>query len=198
MSDSDLSGVVLVGGRSRRMGRDKARLVWAGVPLWQRQLGVLERAGARPVLLALRPRQRGLGEKKREIRDRQADAGPLSGLQAALSALPVARWVAVLAVDMPQVGPAWFRRLRARCRPGVGAVVVHPEGYEPLAAIYPVTALPVVARRLRDGKLALQGLVAELLRKGQMIALPLPKGEEWRVANWNEPGDVGMKKRRKK
>ena len=170
------------------------RLVLEGIPLWQRQLGILERAGARPVLLGLRARQRSFGDKKREIRDRQTDAGPLSGLQVALSALAKAQWVAVLAVDMPHVGSAWFRRLRARCRPGVGAVVVHPEGYEPLAAIYPLSALPVVVRRLKAGKLALQGLVAELVREGQMIALPLPKGEGWRMANWNEPGDVEQRR----
>jgi molybdopterin-guanine dinucleotide biosynthesis protein A len=192
MATSGLGGVVLVGGRSRRMGRDKAGLSLGGIPLWRRQLGVLERAGARPVLLALRPRQRSFGERGREIRDRQADAGPLGGLHAALSALPSAQWVAVLAVDMPHIDGAWFRWLRALCRPGVGAVVVEPEGYQPLAAIYPASALAVVARRLRGRRLALQGLVAELVRRGQLIALPAPAGERWRAANWNEPADIPL------
>lgn len=194
LPDSDLSGVVLVGGRSRRMGRDKARLLWRGTQLWRRQLHVLERAGARPAQLALRARQHSFGAPGKEIRDQQEDAGPLSGLHAALAASTSAQWVAVLAVDMPHIDPAWFRRLRAHCRPGVGAVVVEPAGYQPLAAIYPRTALPIVARRLRAGQLALQALVSELVRNGQLVALRLPETERWRAANWNEPGDAPGKK----
>jgi molybdopterin-guanine dinucleotide biosynthesis protein A len=180
------------------MGRDKARLLWRGTPLWRRQVRVLARAGARPVLLALRPRQRSFGLRGREIRDGQADSGPLSGLCAALAASSSAQRVAVLAVDMPHVDAVWFRRLEARCRPGVGAVMFAAEGFEPLAAIYPRSALAVVVRRLRRGHLALQGLVAELVRRGEMVALRLPPKERWRAANWNEPGDVEKTKRVKR
>jgi molybdopterin-guanine dinucleotide biosynthesis protein A len=198
MTGAGFSGVVLVGGRSQRMGRDKARLLWDGVPLWRRQRRLLERAGARPVLLALRPYQRSFGERAREIRDRHTDLGPISGLQAALAA-SAAEWVAVLAVDMPHIDPAWFRRLRARCRPGgVGAVVVEPEGYQPLAAIYPGAALPIVARRIQEGKLSLQGLVAELVRRRRLVPLRLAKSERWRAANWNHPADLSPPRRRKK
>ena len=194
MATPVLGGVVLVGGRSRRMGRDKARLSVAGIPLWRRQVRRLETAGAHPVFLALRPRQRSLGEPEREIRDRHIDVGPLGGLHAAFTVLPRAEWIAVLAVDMPRVGPAWFRRLRARCRPGVGAVMVEPEGFQPLAAIYPRAAFDVLTRRLRKKQFALQGLVAELVRRKNLVVVPLPVNQRWRAANWNEPGDIPFKR----
>lgn len=190
MPKADLSGVVLVGGRSRRMGRDKARLLWRGQPLWRRQLRTLERAGAHPVRLALRARQRGFDERSREIRDQHPDAGPMSGLHAALSASTGSQWIAVLAVDMPRIDADWFLRLRVFCRPGVGAVRLGPQGYEPLAAIYPAAALEVVARRLHRRQLAMQDLLAELVRRGLMTELRVSKADLPRVENWNEPRDV--------
>ena len=184
------SGVVLVGGRSTRMGRDKARLDWKGLPLWQRQIGVLARAGCTPVRLALRRHQRSFGDPAREVRDARPDVGPLGGLHAALVASAGSEWVAVLAVDLPLIEPAWFRKLRRLCRPGSGAVVQTSDGFEPLAAIYPIAALPVVARRLEAGEFALQGLLAELVRRGLMLAVSPGRGQVGQVENWNEPGDV--------
>jgi molybdopterin-guanine dinucleotide biosynthesis protein A len=186
---ADLSGVVLVGGRSRRMGRDKARITVDGVPLWRRQVAVLEAAGACPVWLALRARQHSLGERRREIRDGVPGAGPIGGLHSAMLA-STSRWLAVLAVDMPQVDAAWFRRLRRRCRRGKGAVVAQPDGYEPLAAIYPSAALGVLERRLKRRQYSLQGLLAELVAGGTMAAVRLPDSEGWRAANWNAPADM--------
>jgi molybdopterin-guanine dinucleotide biosynthesis protein A len=189
-----LSGVVLAGGRSTRMGSDKARLVVAGTPLWRRQMRVLEAIGAQPVSLGLRARQRGPSGKLKVIRDTAAHAGPLGGLHAALESSST-RWLAVLAVDMPHVDPAWFARLLKKCRPGNGAVVAEAAGFQPLAAIYPREAAAIARRRLRDGDLPLQGLVKELLRRRLMVAVRLPARERWRSANWNTPGDMKARPR---
>lgn len=176
------------------MGSDKARLVIAGTPLWRRQMRVLEAIGAQPVALGLRARQLRPSGAPRVVRDRAADAGPLGGLHAALEASS-ARWLAVLAVDMPHVDPAWFARLLKKCRPGTGAVVIEAGGFQPLAAIYPREAAAIAARRLRDGDLQLQGLVRELLGRGLMVAARLPARERWKTANWNTPGDVKARPR---
>jgi molybdenum cofactor guanylyltransferase len=171
------------------MGRDKARLRVGAALLWRRQVAVLAAAGARPVMLALRPRQRSFGAGAPEVRDTVEGAGPMGGLHAALAASP-APWLAVLAVDMARVDAGWFRRLRRRCRAGVGAVVVEPEGFQPLAAIYPRAALGVVEGRMRRRRFALQGLVAELVKRGRMVAVRVPAAERWRAANWNFPSDI--------
>lgn len=189
MAESSLAGAVLVGGRSQRMGRDKARLKAGVIPLWQNQIRILRAAGASPVILALRPRQRSFGGAQREVRDSVAGAGPIGGLHAALAA-STAPWLAVLAVDMPLIDAAWYRRLKRHCRPGVGAVAVEPEGYQPLAAIYPRSALEVAQWRLGNRQFALKDLVEELVRRGRMVAVHLPSSQRWRAANWNTPGDV--------
>lgn len=184
-----LAGVVLAGGRSTRMGRDKARLRIRGTELWRRQIRVLEQAGARPLALALRPRQRSYGWRGGEIRDAAAGTGPMGALAAALS-FSKSPWVAVLAVDLPRVDAAWFRRLRRKCQPGVGAVVRGPDGFEPLAAIYPSTARRLCLAHLGKGRLSLQTLLGSLVRRRLMVVLPLRAGDRRRLTNWNTPKDL--------
>ncbi len=182
-------GVVLAGGESRRMGIDKARLPVAGVPLWRRQVNVLRAAGTASVAVVLRRGQPPLAPDFPHLRDTVAASGPLAGLHAALAGRR-ARWVAVLAVDLPQLDAAWFRWLGGFCRPGVGAIARQARGFEPLAAIYPREALPEATRRLRDQVFSLQCLVAALVRQRRMIAVPLPAVERWRTENWNTPQEV--------
>jgi molybdopterin-guanine dinucleotide biosynthesis protein A len=184
-----LSGAVLVGGRSSRMGRDKARLRVGGRELWRRQVRVLRESGAGPVVLALRPRQRSFGNRDGEVRDPAADLGPLGGLVAALEACRT-HWVAILAVDLPRVTPAWFRRLRRSCGPGRGAVVRGPRGFEPLAAIYPREALACCASRLKGRRLSLQATLGDLAGKGLMKVVPLRAGDKRLLENWNHPEDA--------
>lgn len=183
-----LTGVVLAGGRSRRMGRNKATLRAAGELLWRRQRRVLLASGCTGVLIALRPRQRSLGNRDREIRDRVRDAGPLAGIEAALAACSTPL-LALLAVDMPRIEPAWFRRLRRLARAGRGAVFRGAAGLEPLAAVYPREALPLVTRRLQQRQFAVHRLVGELVRAGRMKVIPLPRALHPQAANWNRPAD---------
>jgi len=186
-----LGGAVLAGGESRRMGRDKARLDWEGAPLWRRQLNVLRRAGADPVFVVRRNGQPRLGERVRQRHDTVEGAGPLAGLHAALLALPT-RWLAVLAVDMPQIDADWFCWLGQFCRPGTGAVARTSSGFEPLAAIFPREAAVLAAAHLQRGDRSLQHLVAALVQMRRLIAVPLPASGSGRVLNWNTPTDADL------
>ena len=184
-----LSGAVLAGGESRRMGRDKAMLDFQGTPLWRRQLTVLREAGAEPVAVVRRNGQARLDECTPHLRDTVEGAGPLAGLHAALVAART-HWIAVLAVDMPQIDAAWFRWLGQFCRTGAGAVVQIPSGFEPLAAIYPREAITLTTSHLRSENRSLQDLIASLVQSEQMAAIRLPESEHRRLANWNRPTDL--------
>lgn len=117
--------------------------------------------------------------------------GPLAGLHAALKHCET-EWLAVLATDMPRIDAHWFRWLRGFCRPGCGAVARHANGhFEPLAAIYPRGALAEADRRLQSGECALHRLAEALITKGKLVTMPLPAGEQWRLANWNTPAEAG-------
>ena len=187
MSPFAFSAVLLAGGRSSRMGRDKALLPWAGEPLWQRQWALLAAAGADDRWLSARPDQTWVPPDLPAVHDAVTHAGPLAGIAAALERMHGTHLM-VLAVDLPQMDVAWFERLRARCAPGVGAVGRRDGWFEPLAAIYPrELARPAVAALIR-GEYALQRF---LVAAGPaMTAVDIGDDETGWFANWNERDDV--------
>lgn len=130
-----LSGALLCGGQSRRMGQDKARLLWRGRPLLLTGLARLA-AVADELLLACgttgRYRdllgdssaaglpQRFAGRPLREVHDRLVSAGetplgPLAGLEAALAAAQ-GEWVWVTSCDLPLLQPELGLELLARAQ----------------------------------------------------------------------------------
>ena len=181
------AGAVLAGGRSSRMGRNKALLRLAGEPLWRHQQRVLKEAGANPIWIVQAPGQRAL--TRSVIRDTVRDAGPLAGLHASLVHCDHGH-VAVLAVDLPFIDQAWWVRLAKLCSPGIGVVARTRAGYEPLAAIYPCEGRAEAAMRLAKGEFALQKFVTALVRSRRLRVLHLQSADRWHLANWNMPCDV--------
>lgn len=102
-------GVVLAGGRSTRMGRDKALLEWHGRPLIDHQLALLQRAGAQQARVSGdRPAWQG-------IVDGLPDAGPLGGLLGVARVVRGETDLLVVPVDMPLLtAPLLARLLAAR------------------------------------------------------------------------------------
>ncbi len=187
-----LTGVVLAGGQSRRMGRDKATLPHEGRPMWERQTGVLRDAGAAAVAVVRQPGQPPLGlpDAVHLWHDVFTDAGPLAGLHTAFSQSRTLL-VAVLAVDMPRIDAWWYQWLGSYCGSNIGAMACRPDGtHEPLAAIYPRSALPETVKRLHDeDDRSLQALALALMNRHLLRSVPLPTSELWRVSNWNTPED---------
>jgi molybdopterin-guanine dinucleotide biosynthesis protein A len=157
-----LLGVVLAGGRSRRMGREKAFVHLHGRPL----LG--------HVLARLAPQVDGLvinanGEPARfgafgvpVIPDTQPGLGPLGGIAAALRHAAAGGWAAIL--TCPSDAPGLPRDLATRLGAAIGgagaACAGGPDGLEPLFALWRVEALPAVEAALAEGRLAVRDALA--------------------------------------
>jgi molybdopterin-guanine dinucleotide biosynthesis protein A len=178
-------GVVLAGGEGRRMGRDKAEVRVDGEALWRRQVRMLRQAGAGRVVLVRRRDQAPVAYD--DVRfDVFSRSGPLAGLHCALG---IGRdpWVAVVAVDMPGIDPAWFLWLRGFCRAGSGAVARHALSLEPLAAIYPAGARAAAASRLMRHDFSVRSFALELAAAGRMTVVTLPAAARGRAASLNAP-----------
>lgn len=189
------SGAILAGGRSTRMGCDKALLMLDGESLLQRHVRLLRAAGAREILLNQHPeRARPTTAFPPDVRlvwddPTQPEAGPLGGLAAVLAAAETP-WIAVSAVDLPHLTVTWWRGLLAACTGETGVVGQRPDGcFEPLAAIYPCRALTPVRRRLVAREYALQSLIREGLTDGWMCAWPMTVPDLATLHNWNAPTD---------
>ena len=158
-----VSGAVLAGGRSRRLGRDKRFVTVGGESLLTRTVGLLAAvaddvtvvvadAGERDRILAatataLTP------PRLRTAVDARPDAGPAAGLEAALAAA-VHPWVVVLATDHPRLPLEVVALLAdaARAAEGRAAVALEgPLGPEPLLAAYRRDTAAAVGRLLDTG-----------------------------------------------
>ena len=119
----DVSAFVLSGGRSTRMGSDKALLTIRGKTLLARALGLGHRITHRVAIVG--PRDRYAGMKERVVEDEFQNCGPLAGIHAALQATET-DLNAILAVDMPFVPPDFFAYLIERAGSSPGVLVVVP------------------------------------------------------------------------
>lgn len=182
-----LAGVVLCGGRSTRMGADKATLRIEGATLLERAIACLD-VVCDPVMVA--PGDLALTLSGRaSVRDAEPDSGPLGGLVAALRASPH-RLLAAVAVDLPWVDPRLIRLLAAAIGDHDVAVCETAHGIEPLHAVYATSLLKAAETALRGDDRSLRRLIA------RSSALYVSENE-WRAAgisdafsrNLNTPED---------
>jgi molybdopterin-guanine dinucleotide biosynthesis protein A len=160
---ANLVGLVLAGGKSTRMGTDKARLVYAGNPQIKRAHRALAEVCAR-VLVSVRPDQAEdeLYKPFELVVDRGAARGPAAGLLAAWRQAPGTALL-VLAVDLPLVDAAVLGRLiAARDRQAPATAFVHADGtVEPLCTIWEPAAHQIVRARAQKSHLSLRTVLEE-------------------------------------
>ena len=190
-SDSDItfSALLLAGGESRRMGRDKATMAFRGQPLWQRQIEILRDLEPTKIFVSARTKPSWLPGDVDLLLDDPPSRGPLSGLTKALAQMQTSHLVA-LAVDMPLMTA---RQLRVLCRlaeTGCGVVAKIGERAEPLAAIYSAEARSVFAAALAGADFSLQPLIRKLVIEKKIRLSPVPARDEYLYGSVNEPGDI--------
>lgn len=191
----EVAAFILAGGQSSRMGRDKAWLELAGVPLVVRIARAVEPLVSR--VTAIGPPERFESAGLAAIPDRlparadsrESSCGPLGGIVTALNATQCP-WNLLLACDLPYITTAWLEWLLSRAVASEAQAVV-PErtsGVEPLAAIYRKECAPVLSEDLARG----MRKVSEALRDLRVDRIP---EAEWRardpegnvLANMNAP-----------
>ena len=187
-----VSAAILAGGRSSRMGRDKAFLPTPpdGGPLIARQAALLRGLGIDDLIISGRPGVDYGVTGARVVTDTVLNAGPLAGLAAVLSAA-LHPWVLVIAVDLPHLTAAYLEKLLATGGGLTGVVPLGVGGYEPLVGLYPKNLLPLVKTALATGRLSLQPLLRAAVAEGLLRPLAIEADEQRLFTNWNTPDDVG-------
>lgn len=181
----DVTGVVLAGGRSSRMGRDKALLTLDGVSLFDRALAVLRSAFDRILIAGDRPDLARPGIPA--LPDRYPGS-PLGGVYTALEAASTP-WIFVVPCDLPHPDSALVRHLLAR-REGWDAVVPRPPaGFEPLFALYAKTCLAPMHQMLERGEYRICDLYGRV-RTRIVAGEELPADWKRALRNVNTPEDL--------
>jgi molybdenum cofactor guanylyltransferase len=152
------AGVVLVGGRSSRMGTAKAALEWHGSTLLYRTSALLRRTVGGPVVVVASPGQQlpVLPSGVEVVEDPVEGLGPMQGIAVGLAAVADRACAAfVSSTDMPFLHPAFVRRvLRGLEVPGTDvALPVAREFRQPLAAGYRTGLAELIATLVAEGRL---------------------------------------------
>lgn len=153
-SDRPVFGLVLAGGESKRMGRDKALLERDG----RSQLAFIVRlvaAHADRVFVSTRLDQKDDPERRRfdQVVDHYSDMGPLAGILSAMEDFPDVDWL-VVACDLPNISDetlAYLLANRSSDHPFTAFLSSHDGLPEPLCAIYRMESKSVVRQFADDG-----------------------------------------------
>ncbi len=147
----DLSAFILAGGKSTRMGTDKALIDYQGQTLLACALDLARSVTADVRIVGGREKFAAFAPV---VEDIFRDCGPLGGIHAALLASH-AELNIMLAVDMPFISPEFLRYLMAQARATGGAEVIVPRTggrSQPLCAIYRRQFAAAAERALRAGQ----------------------------------------------
>ncbi|MFA7249680.1 MAG: molybdenum cofactor guanylyltransferase [Dehalococcoidia bacterium] len=175
----EVTGIVLAGGRSRRMGRDKASLVLDGETLLQRTVRALSAVATEVVVVrapgaALPPVVAPCPVV--DVEDPVEGEGPLVGIAAGLEAAH-APLAIVVGVDMPFLQPALLRLLAERVRGGARWVLpIAGHRPQPLCSAFARDALETLRAHIAAGDRAPMAVAADL----GMVRL---EPEAWRAAD---------------
>ncbi|MEH2144900.1 molybdenum cofactor guanylyltransferase [Nostoc sp.] len=195
-SPSKLTAIVLAGGKSSRMGQDKALIPIQGVPLLQRVCGIAQScADAVYVVTPWPERYQDLllpgCQFIREVplSKESLAHGPLVGFSQGLAEVQT-EWVLLLACDLPrlrvEVLQDWVTRLDSVGDNAIAALADHPKGWEPLCGFYRRRCLPQLLEFINGGGRSFQ----QWLRQYPVEVLPLAEPEM--LFNCNTPQDLAL------
>ncbi|HJV36977.1 molybdenum cofactor guanylyltransferase [Geomonas sp.] len=181
----DITGVILVGGQSRRMGRDKAFLCWQGAPLFETVLSVFRESFATTCLVGREEAQYARYGLKflADIYPGSALGGLYTGLFHAAT-----EHVFVSACDMPYPNRGLLRHL-CSLKAGYDCVVAQTaEALEPLFAVYAKSALPAMQTLLERGNFRVYDLYPMLRTRYVTVEELAPFADQGRsFINVNTP-----------
>ena len=192
--ESEITAFVLAGGKSTRMGSDKAFLRLQEETLLTRALKIAGSVAEDVRIVGDKTKFAAFG---RVAEDAYRDRGPLGGIHGALSSTTTELNL-MLAVDLPFVLPKFLKYLLVRARES-GAIVTVPRsgsGLQPLCAIYRRPFLEAAEQSLRDGKNKIDSLFASVatcvIEGGEFATAGFPVGM---FRNVNTPEEFELARR---
>ena len=186
----DVTGVLLAGGKSRRMGTDKRFLHVGEKTLFDRTLNTLRKVFSE-VLVVIAQDSEPLDAPVPVLRDVIPNCGSLGGLFTGLKQSKTP-YVFVVACDMPFLESQVIQAL-VQCRGDADVVMAKMHGLQPMHAVYSKRCLPVMEDMLKSGDLKIQHIIkspslqVRLLEEQDLKEID-PSGKSF--LNVNTPSDL--------
>jgi molybdopterin-guanine dinucleotide biosynthesis protein A len=191
MMEIEVTGILLAGGKSRRMGEDKRYLVVGEQTLLERGLAVL-RSIFQEVLVVIAQDSPPLDVEARVVRDLVPECGSLGGLYTGL-VQATTPFIFVVACDMPFLDLAVITQFTSRRAAADIVMAKLAARLHPMHALYGKRCLPVVEEMIRTRQLKIQEIVLQsslLVRyvtEADLVAID-PTGRSFQ--NVNTPADL--------
>lgn len=184
-----LSAVILAGGESRRMGRDKAWVEFGGKPLVQLAVEKAGQLGIREIFISGRAGEDYSALKRPVLFDLEPGFGPMGGIERGLyeCATPL---LLVLAVDLPRMSTAFLTRMQQSCDRLTGVVPKLNGELEPLAAIYPKRCHKFASAAIAKSQHSARDFASACLRERAVRVLEISRTDAGCFANWNTAADM--------
>ena len=145
----EIGAGILAGGRSSRLGQDKAFLQWDGQSLLERTIRACR--GFEQVLVSVDRKERFAHLAEQMVEDELQNFGPVEGIYQLLRACQTPHLL-IVATDMPYLQPEFLHRLANTLEPWMQALVLRVKGQlEPLCSIYSKEALPYLHQMRQAG-----------------------------------------------
>jgi len=178
----DLTAIILAGGQSRRMSRDKASLPVNGQTLLEQVIRQLA-SHFKEIIISISKGQYYELNNVRQVEDRYENAGPLAGLLTGLQASS-SDISLVVPCDQPEVDLGIVRdMLQALGRQDLVYLRLDGQIPHPLFALYRRSLLPVIERLIKERKLSVLYLLAEV----NSLALDVPAGRlPWHLNSFED------------
>jgi molybdopterin-guanine dinucleotide biosynthesis protein A len=193
---TDVTGILLAGGKSRRMGEDKRFLHVGDRSLFERSLTVL-RSIFQSVLVVIAQDSPPLLVDVPVIRDLVPNCGNLGGLYTGLRQASTEH-VFVVACDMPFLNPEAVRYLTQLKNDADLVMVQRETGLEPMHALYGRRCLPILEEMVRTHHLKIQDIIehsslnVRLIKEAELSRID-PEGRSF--LNVNTPSDLEAARR---
>lgn len=185
LSTSDVTGVILAGGRSTRMGRDKATLEVAGQTLFGRTLAMLRCVFPRVLIAGDRP---DLATPEIPCVPDIYPGSALGGLHGGLSAVTTP-WMFAVPCDLAHPDPELVHFILTRRNDCDVVVPRTPGGLEPIFALYHKNCLPAMEQMLARGDYRIYDFYDQV-RVRYLDREMLPEGWQRAFTNLNTPEDL--------
>lgn len=186
---STFDALILAGGRSSRMGTDKAWLVVEGQSLLARQMLLARELGAAQVFVSGRSGADYSSCGCEVLHDRIVDAGPFGGVERAMQAMS-ADLLLVMAVDLPKMSLSTLRVLADGCTNTRGIIPRLGKHLEPLVAFYPRAAISIAEQFAAREDYSVSRFAQACVDEGLAVFHDVTSECVQDFFNWNTPDSL--------
>ncbi len=190
MKTGNITGIILAGGKSSRMGTDKALVNIGNKPMIEHIFNLLNRIFPQIIISTNNP-DRYVFLGSRTIGDEKSGLGPVGGIYTCLKAMNTPK-AFVTACDLPYITEELIRYVIWHA--GLGEFVVpslNGNQLEPLCAIYDKSVAGVLEKMIERNDLSLRNLQYSCKAVVLPVSEDLSFYDEKLFLNINTPGDIG-------